>query len=95
MNIFVCRINPKSVLIEMVVVVDDRIIMCSWMPARYPDRVRIEKVIRGAALPKDRFLALSEAVPIVLRPEFEGKSLKQWAEMVGSAFSVDATLEAL
>ena len=95
MNVFICRVNPKSVLIEMVVVVDDRIIMCSWMPARYPDRVRIEKVIRGAALPKDRFLALSEGVAIVLRPEFEGKSLKEWTDMVGSAFSIDASLEAL
>ena len=76
-------------------VIDDRIILASWMPAKYPDRVRLEKVIRGAALPKDRFLALTEAVPIVLADHFKGKTINQWLEMVGNSYSVDASLEAM
>lgn len=92
MNLFIADINHTNRLISLVVVIGDRLLLCAWQPHLYPTRCRVEKVIKGKALTKDEFVAVTHAVPAALSAEIKGKTPK---ELVGTAFEVPTDLAAL
>ena len=95
MYVVITSINPKVRLVEFIVIFEGRLILASWIPSKYPTKCRIEKVVKGAGLPKDRFVALTEALPIILKEQLAGKTIREWMDLVGSSFAIEAELEAL
>jgi hypothetical protein len=95
MHLVLTSVNPRSRLLEIIVILEGRLILCSWQPSKYPHTCRVEKIVKGKALDKDRFVALSEAVPVILREQLTGKSVREWMDLVGSSFTVEAQLEEL
>ena len=88
MHVFICSIKPKPRLISFVVVISDRVLMCSWIPHKYPERCRIEKVVQGASLDKGSFSTLTKGIAQMLTPVYQGKTINSWLETVGSVFSI-------
>jgi hypothetical protein len=94
MHVVICNIKPEKGLIELFVIAEGRQITAVWMPKKYPDRARIEKIVRGKALHKGQFIGLATAIPAIIREQVEGKTVQELMDMVGASFHLDWNLEA-
>ena len=89
MYLFICSIDPKVGLIELFVVGNEHQITACWMPKRYPDRARIQKIVKGRPLDKAEFVLLASTIPSILSDLVCGKTIQELRALVGKSIAVE------
>ena len=93
MHVVICDVKPEKGLMELFVLADGRQILACWLPNKFPDRVRLEKILKGKALQKDQFMSLSTAVADIVGEQIKGKPIKELLELVGQSYYLDWKVE--
>ena len=93
MYVILTAVKPERALIELIILVEDRVILACWQPKAYATRCRIERVARGKSLDRAQFIAIASAVPSILMPHLIGKTPNEVSALVGSCFHLEDTKE--
>ena len=56
MFVIMSKIDLSDGLIELVIISGDHVITGCWLPKKYPDKARIEKIVRGKPLDRASFI---------------------------------------
>ena len=89
MFVFISAVRPEKGLIELVVVLDDRVLLACWQPRKFPERIRVERIARGKSLDRAMFIEIATAVPIILKDHVIGKTPNEVSKLIGTVYACD------